>query len=64
MAWSRDARFGVVFGAGVALVCGLLVLEHVVLARRGKAGLDITFFTINGVVSVVVGVLGCVDVLV
>lgn len=63
MAWSRDSRFGVIFGAGVALVCGLLVLEHVVLARRGKAGLDMAFFTINGVVSVVVGVLGCVDVM-
>ncbi len=64
MAWSRGPRFGPVFGAGVALVCGLLVLEHVVLARRGKAGLDMAFFTINGVVSVVVGVLGCADTLI
>jgi 4-hydroxybenzoate polyprenyltransferase len=61
-AWSRDARFGAVFGAGVGLVCALLALEHVVLARRGQAGLDMAFFTINGIVSVVAGVLGCCDV--
>jgi 4-hydroxybenzoate polyprenyltransferase len=62
LAWRSDARFGFVFGAGVALACGLLVLEHVVLAKRGKAGLEMAFFTINGVVSVVVGAAGCVDV--
>jgi hypothetical protein len=40
----------------------LLVAEQVVLAKRGKQGLDMAFFTLNGVVSVVVGVLGVVDV--
>lgn len=63
MAWSRDPRFGAVFAAGVGLVCVLLALEHIVLARRGQAGLDMAFFTINGVVSVVAGVLGCADAL-
>ena len=44
--------------AGVALVWALLVTEHVVLARRGKAGLEMAFFTINGIVSCVLGVAG------
>lgn len=61
MAWRSEGRFGAVFGAAVVLAGGLLVMEHVVLARRGKAGLDMAFFTINGVVSVVVGALGCLD---
>ncbi|MBC7835556.1 MAG: UbiA family prenyltransferase, partial [Phycisphaerales bacterium] len=62
MAARGDARFGAVFGAGVALVAVLLVMEHVVLARRGKAGLDMAFFTLNGIVSCVLGVCGVVDV--
>lgn len=61
LAWRSEPRFGPAFGGAVLLAAGLLVLEHVVLARRGKAGLDMAFFTINGVVSVLVGVVGCVD---
>lgn len=63
VAWRADARLGVIFGAGVVLVGGLLVTEHLVLARRGKAGLDMAFFTLNGVVSCVLGCAGVADVL-
>jgi len=62
LAARQDARFGMIFSAAVVLVVGLLVLEHVIVARRGKAGLDMAFFTVNGVVSCVLGVAGCVDV--
>lgn len=58
-----DQRFGPVFYAGVGLVFALLVMEHVVLARRGKAGLEMAFFTLNGIVSCVLGITGVVDVL-
>ena len=37
---SADQRLGALFLAGVATVGALLVAEHAVLARRGKAGLD------------------------
>jgi 4-hydroxybenzoate polyprenyltransferase len=60
-AWRSETRFGPVFGVGAAAVGGLLVIEHAVLARRGKAGLEMAFFTINGVVSCVLGVAGVVD---
>lgn len=56
-----DARFGPLFGAATALVGGLLVTEHVILARRGEAGLDMAFFTVNGVVSCVLGAAGVAD---
>lgn len=61
VAWRSDARLGWAFGAAVMLVGALLVTEHLVLARRGKAGLEMAFFTINGVVSCVLGVVGCID---
>lgn len=63
LAWKQDARLGPVFGAAVGLVGALLVAEHVILARRGKAGLQAAFFTVNGVVSLVVGAAGIADVL-
>lgn len=56
-----DARFGVIFGAAVVLAASLLVVEHAVLSRRGMAGLPMAFFTLNGVVSCVVGGLGVLD---
>lgn len=59
--WRSDARFGMLFGAGVVLVGTLLISEHVLLAKRGKAGLQAAFFTLNGIVSLVVGTLGVID---
>jgi len=63
LAWRMEPRLGIAFGAGVALVALLLIVEHVILARRGKAGLDAAFFTMNGLVSLVVGGLGIADTL-
>ncbi len=62
LAWRSDPRFGAMFGAGLAVIAALLVCEHVVLARRGKAGLDAAFFTMNGLVSLAAGLMGVADV--
>lgn len=63
VAWRGEPRFGVMFGVAVTLVAALLVMEHVVLARRGKAGLDMAFFTLNGIVSCVLGAAGSAELL-
>ncbi len=60
-AYGTEPRFQVLFAIGAGVVAILLVIEHTVLAKRGKQGLDMAFFTLNGVVSVVVGVLGVAD---
>lgn len=59
--WWSHPGLGPVFGVGVVLTGGLLIAEHVVLARRGRAGLQMAFFTLNGVISVVLGLSGVVD---
>jgi 4-hydroxybenzoate polyprenyltransferase len=64
LAWRADPRFGWLFAGAIMIVAGLLALEHTILITRGKAGLDMAFFTVNGVVSCVLGVAGCVDVVV
>ena len=61
-AWSSLERLGPIFGVGVGLAGALLLVEQIVLARRGMRGLDMAFFTVNGVVSCVLGVLGILDV--
>lgn len=64
VAWWIEPRFGWVFGVGFGVIAGVLVLEHAVLARRGREGIPMAFFTLNGVVSVVLGVAGIIDALV
>lgn len=64
IAWRASGQLGVIFGVGVAIVAGTLVYEHLVLARRGKAGIPMAFFTLNGLISCVIGLAGVVDVLV
>ncbi len=58
-----EPRFGMMFGAGVAAVGVLLITEHAVLAKRGEAGLEMAFFTLNGIVSCVLGAAGVIDLL-
>jgi 4-hydroxybenzoate polyprenyltransferase len=65
MAALADPRLnGPPFLLAVVLATLLLIAEHAVLARRGKAGLDMAFFTLNGIVSCVVGGLGVVALLI
>ena len=63
LSWRLEPAFGLVFACAGALVAALLVAEHVVLARRGRAGIPMAFFTLNGVVSCLLGALGSFDVL-
>ncbi len=61
-ATGHEPRFGPVFLTAVALVGALLIAEHAILAKRGKAGLNMAFFTINGIVSLLLGAAGILDV--
>lgn len=64
LATRSDPRFGAVFFTAELGVGVLLVFEHIVLARRGVAGLPLAFFTLNGVVSCMLGAAGITDVLI
>lgn len=63
-AWAAHPGLGLLFGIAVLLTGGLLVGEHAVLARRGRAGLQMAFFTLNGVISLILGLCGTIDLLV
>lgn len=66
-AWTSGQKTGHVlgplFGAGMLVVAAVLLLEHIVVAKRGKAGIPMAFFTLNGIVSCVLGACGVIDLL-
>lgn len=62
-AW-HEQRFGLVFWLGILGVGFLLSIEHAILLLRGKDGLNVAFFTVNGIVSCLLGVAGVTDLLV
>ena len=58
-----DDRLDLLFGLGIAAVCALLLYEHLTVARWGTTKIAIAFFTLNGIISCLLGALGIVDVL-
>jgi 4-hydroxybenzoate polyprenyltransferase len=58
-----DPRLGLLFGIGVGVVAILLVYEHLTVARWGTSKIALAFFTLNGVISCLLGALGIADVL-
>jgi 4-hydroxybenzoate polyprenyltransferase len=59
-----DARFQLLFAVGIILVAALLLYEHLTVARWGTTRIALAFFTLNGIVSCVLGGLGIADVLI
>lgn len=56
-----EPGFGSLFMISVGVVVTLLVIEHATVHRWGTSRMALTFVTINGVVSILVGVAGLVD---
>ena len=59
-----DERLHILFAIGVVIVATLLLYEHLTVARWGTTKIALAFFTLNGVISCVLGALGITDVLV
>lgn len=61
LAWLLDQRLGGAFLAASIAACLLLVIEHLTVRRWGTSRMAITFFTLNGVVSCILGAAGIID---
>jgi 4-hydroxybenzoate polyprenyltransferase len=55
--------FGPLYLTGVAIAVVLLVVEHGLVKPTDLSKVGLAFFTINGVISLVLGALGIADVL-
>jgi len=60
---ATDNRFGWLFLGAIILITGLLIFEHLTVKKWGTTKIALTFFALNGVVSLVLGVAGVVDLL-
>ncbi len=58
------AGLGWLYFAGVACVVALLVIEHALVSPQDLSRVNLAFFTMNGVVGLVLGALGIIDVLI
>ena len=56
-------QLGPLFALAIALTTALLIYEHAILTQRGKAGIPIAFFTLNGLISLTLGALGTLDII-
>lgn len=62
-AWLAEPRLAAIFlFLGLSPLAGLLTLEHTVLAQRGRAGIPMAFFTLNGLASLLLGIAGVLDI--
>ena len=60
---ATDNRFGWLFLGAIILITGLLIFEHLTVKKWGTSKIALTFFMLNGVVSLVLGVAGTIDLL-
>lgn len=58
-----SAQLGMLYFVGVACAGVLLVVEHAIVKPHDLSKVGIAFFTVNGIVSLLVGTLGVLDVL-
>lgn len=56
------AELGGLYFVGVAVVAVLLIIENAIVSPRDLRRVNLAFFTINGVVGLVLGLLGILDV--
>jgi len=60
--WRSSDALAAGFAVGVAARAALLIFEHALVWRSRTNHLNMAFFTVNGVISVLLGGLGLVDI--
>jgi 4-hydroxybenzoate polyprenyltransferase len=61
--WRLSTTLSTLFLIAIILTTLLLIYEHAILAKRGKAGIPIAFFTLNGIISLTLGAMGTLDII-
>ena len=56
-----EPRFSAITAAATAAVAALLIYEHLVLHKRGTAGLPLAFFTVNGIIACILSAAAITD---
>jgi 4-hydroxybenzoate polyprenyltransferase len=59
----HSPQLGLLFAKGIGLAVALMIVEHAIVKPNDLSRVNLAFFTFNGIISVVLGVLGVIDVL-
>jgi len=57
-------EFHLFYWVGTGIAIGLLIIEHSLVKANDLSKVGLAFFTINGIISVVLGTLGVIDILI
>jgi 4-hydroxybenzoate polyprenyltransferase len=60
---TSDSRLGWLFQGAIVLAAAILIVEHLTVKKWGTTKIALTFFTLNGIVSLVLGGTGILDLL-
>lgn len=63
LAVGGTAHLGVLYFVGVVIAAALLVIENALVSPRDLSRVNVAFFTVNGIVGLVLGILGVLDVI-
>lgn len=59
-----DPRLSLLYAIGVTVVIAMLVYEHLTVSKWGTTRVALAFFTLNGIISCVLGTLGAIDIVI
>lgn len=59
-----SALLSVLFATGIGIAIVLLIIEHLIVRPTNLTAINLAFFTINGIISLVLGALGVIDTLI
>jgi len=62
--WWMAPQLEWIFACGLAVAIALLIYEHTLVKENDLSKLNLAFFTMNGVISTILGLTGIVDVLI
>ncbi|MBL4702324.1 MAG: 4-hydroxybenzoate octaprenyltransferase [Phycisphaeraceae bacterium] len=60
--WQSSSHLNMIFSIGVAIVILLLVIEHMLVRDPDTGKINMAFFTLNGIISILLGTLGIIDI--
>jgi 4-hydroxybenzoate polyprenyltransferase len=61
--FSTSPALGALYFSGVAIAIVLMIVEHSIISPNDLSKVGLAFFTINGIISLLLGTLGVIDVL-
>jgi 4-hydroxybenzoate polyprenyltransferase len=61
--WHATPELGVLFAVGIGLTVALMAVEHAVVRPTDLSRINLAFFTLNGIIGLLLGTLGAIDVL-